>query len=177
MDHFLRASAPVHKPRKGTGIAVLVVYSFLFLLMSTTYLRLICTIIFNPGYVPRGPQWYDQREKRAEQSGNAKRGGKSGRLVANSTGGNDGPPGFTYDSGPLGPGVSASRPLSTDDASPELRNFYGKEVFTCEGNGKPIWCSYCSNFKPDRAHHCREIGRCVRKMDHFCPWSVQITPS
>lgn len=25
--------------------------------------------------------------------------------------------------------------------------------------------------RPSRAHHCREIGHCVRKMDPFCPYS------
>lgn len=177
MDHFLRAAAAEHKPRNGTGIAVLVVYSFLLLLMLTTYLRLICTVIINPGYVPRGPQWHDQREKRAKQSGNAKRREKSGGVVANSAAENGSLPGFAYDGGSLGSGFPASRPLSADDASPELRHCYGKEVFTCEGNGKPIWCSSCSTWKPDRAHHCREVGRCVRKMDHFCPWLVHTTRS
>lgn len=34
----------------------------------------------------------------------------------------------------------------------------------------PRYCSHCRNWKPDRAHHCRELGRCVWRMDHFCPW-------
>lgn len=53
---------------------------------------------------------------------------------------------------------------------PGLEDFYKREVFTCESDGRPIWCSTCLNWKLDRAHHCREVGRCVRKMDHFCPW-------
>lgn len=65
-------------------------------------------------------------------------------------------------------------PLSEDThgqhASSNLADFYTKDVFSCEGDGRPVWCSTCLNFKPDRTHHCREVGRCVRKMDHFCPW-------
>lgn len=32
------------------------------------------------------------------------------------------------------------------------------------------FCQHCQNFKPPRAHHCRECGHCVLKMDHHCPW-------
>jgi hypothetical protein len=32
-------------------------------------------------------------------------------------------------------------------------------------------CGKCNdNYKPGRAHHDSVTGRCVVKMDHFCPW-------
>jgi ribosomal protein L40E len=31
-------------------------------------------------------------------------------------------------------------------------------------------CQRCEMWRPPRAHHCRICGRCVRKMDHHCPW-------
>lgn len=35
------------------------------------------------------------------------------------------------------------------------------------------WCRKCELYKPDRAHHCSQAGRCVLRMDHFCPWVNQ----
>jgi len=32
------------------------------------------------------------------------------------------------------------------------------------------WCAHCSQFKPPRAHHCRDLNICVLRMDHYCPW-------
>ena len=49
-------------------------------------------------------------------------------------------------------------------------DFFNKDMYVCKGDGMPVWCSSCLIWKPDRAHHCREVDRCVRKMDHFCPW-------
>ncbi|GMI20697.1 hypothetical protein TrCOL_g7703 [Triparma columacea] len=31
-------------------------------------------------------------------------------------------------------------------------------------------CGKCSRFKPPRAHHSSVSGRCITKLDHFCPW-------
>ncbi|XP_006899915.1 PREDICTED: palmitoyltransferase ZDHHC3-like [Elephantulus edwardii] len=31
-------------------------------------------------------------------------------------------------------------------------------------------CPKCCSIKPDRAHHCSVGTRCIRKMDHHCPW-------
>ncbi|CAH1796039.1 unnamed protein product [Owenia fusiformis] len=31
-------------------------------------------------------------------------------------------------------------------------------------------CMKCETYRPPRAHHCRICRRCVRKMDHHCPW-------
>lgn len=31
-------------------------------------------------------------------------------------------------------------------------------------------CQKCCSIKPERAHHCSVCQRCVRKMDHHCPW-------
>ena len=49
--------------------------------------------------------------------------------------------------------------------------FDAYDAFVCDYEGSPLWCDKCSNWKPDRAHHCKELGRCVRKMDHYCPWA------
>lgn len=51
-----------------------------------------------------------------------------------------------------------------------LNTFTSKDAFVCENDGKPRWCQHCNCWKPDRSHHCSEVGRCLYRMDHFCPW-------
>ncbi|XP_063441567.1 palmitoyltransferase ZDHHC3-like [Mytilus galloprovincialis] len=31
-------------------------------------------------------------------------------------------------------------------------------------------CPKCVSIKPERAHHCSVCQRCIKKMDHHCPW-------
>lgn len=40
------------------------------------------------------------------------------------------------------------------------------------GHEKEEWtvCSRCETYRPPRAHHCRICKRCIRRMDHHCPW-------
>eukprot|EP00392_Amoebophrya_sp_AT5.2_P006711 g6723.t1 len=40
-------------------------------------------------------------------------------------------------------------------------------------DGRLRGCVHCGGFKPDRAQHCRVTGRCVLKLDHWCPFLLQ----
>jgi palmitoyltransferase len=72
------------------------------------------------------------------------------------------------------PGVIPTGPPDAEKETTTngLERFYEKEMFVSEhgGTANPRWCNKCRIWKPDRAHHCSEINRCVRRMDHFCPW-------
>lgn len=125
----------------GAAIVILVLYFVLFLLVLATYLRTFLIIQFDPGVVPYGPEPYESKRDRRRRM----RGEKS-------------------DASP--------RELRSerDPDSPGLEEFYRRDVFVCENDGLPRFCSECRAWKPDRAHHSSELNRCVYKMDHFCPW-------
>ena len=67
---------------------------------------------------------------------------------------------------PLGPYRTGEEP----DPAPGLDAFWHRDVFVCDARGLPLWCPHCNAWKPDRAHHSQDLGRCTTKMDHFCPW-------
>uniref|UniRef100_A0A5K3EU13 Palmitoyltransferase n=1 Tax=Mesocestoides corti TaxID=53468 RepID=A0A5K3EU13_MESCO len=44
-------------------------------------------------------------------------------------------------------------------------------IYLASGSNTPlVRCPKCFCIKPERAHHCSCCRRCVRKMDHHCPW-------
>lgn len=170
MDYLLRPSTTRHPTRRGPAIGILVVYSLLLSLFAFTYARLLYTVTVDTGYVPRSSQWCALEESKAKEKRQHKQryrkrcsrnpdgstledgGGENGSLWGH---------GYT--------GEASTTPATTGPA-PGLQDFYSRDAFVCQTDGRPIWCFTCLNWKPDRAHHCREVQRCVRKMDHFCPW-------
>jgi palmitoyltransferase len=118
---------------------------FLFMfLMIATYLRTIWVINMNPGVVPLGPMAVERRKAEARKPKKLRKDDLEGQP---------------YYVGP-----------DQNPDSPGLEDFYTKDAFICEDDGRPKWCSECCNWKPDRAHHSSEINRCVIRMDHYCPW-------
>lgn len=125
--------------------------------MAVSFLRLVHITLYDPPYLPFGAsagrkrKAYKEKGKiRSKENGIA-----TGEYVPGSRSGGD----------------STETDISQDDPdSPGLELFYTKDVFTCEMDGRPRYCSHCCNWKPDRTHHCSSSGRCILKMDHFCPW-------
>ena len=173
MDYLLRPSPPIHAPRPGPAIAILVIYSLLLYIFVLTYARLLYTVIVNPGYVSRSSQWcalHENKSKRQHKEDYKKRCSRSSDGSTGENAGGENAENGTLSSHGYAGGVSTA-PANTGPA-PSLQDFYARDAFICQADGRPKWCSTCLNWKSDRAHHCREVERCVRKMDHFCPWYV-----
>lgn len=156
-------------PRVGAGAAILAIYYVLLIPMVLTYLQLYYYVLWNPGYLPLGAQ----RLQDDEDAKNSKRSHpKRGRRRGSSRKAPD-PEKTQQPEEDVERGVLAND--GNDTPQPDLsglEKFYTKDVFVCQEDGRPPWCTTCCIFKPDRSHHCRELGRCVRKMDHFCPWYI-----
>ncbi|CAH0384496.1 unnamed protein product [Bemisia tabaci] len=68
--------------------------------------------------------------------------------------------------------VSHLRAMFTDPGAVPKGNAT-KELIQQMGfrDGQLIYkCPKCCSIKPERAHHCSVCQRCIRKMDHHCPW-------
>ncbi|KAJ5966323.1 Palmitoyltransferase pfa5 [Penicillium waksmanii] len=150
-------------PRVGAGAAILVIFYLLLILLIATYLRLLYNVIENPGFLPLGADRVPvekaedsekpQKQRRHRRSRKPRDAEKVDAPVDLERGIHNKAGGTSFDSDSFG-----------------LESFYTKDVFVCQEDGRPPYCSACCQFKADRSHHCRELDRCVRKMDHFCPW-------
>lgn len=63
------------------------------------------------------------------------------------------------------PGVVARPSINLDFS--EINKAKTKQI---EDENEWTICAKCEAYRPPRAHHCRTCGRCIRKMDHHCPW-------
>jgi palmitoyltransferase len=144
VDYLINPSPTLFiKPRVGPAIAILIVFYTLQIILLGCYGRLVHTVITNPGVVPRGPQYHvETKRKRASWSE------KSGHTEV----------------------LAPRKRRYHENGGLDTLEFWRRDVWTCNFDGRPRYCSTCFNFKVDRVHHCSEIGRCVYKMDHFCPW-------
>lgn len=177
VDYLLKPAPTVRQPRHGAAIAILTIYASVVVLLLVIYLRLLYTVAINPGYVPRGPQWHANNSKRRKRSGSRRTKPNSYDLEKQNGGLEEPVDRNEHSSTQPYTNVPSAYGPANDVATPGLHDFYSREVFVCENDGRPNWCSTCLNWKPDRTHHCREIGRCVRKMDHFCPWYIPLSTS
>ncbi|KAK4994129.1 Palmitoyltransferase pfa5 [Elasticomyces elasticus] len=133
--------------------------------MAICYIRLLATISMNPGYLPQG-------QRPAAALSNVPTNTEQ-RVV-------NGP--CTSTTVPEKPTRARATQLGSDDSSesashakvildrgaifrgevpppPGLEQFYSRDVFVCDQSGLPLWCATCCIWKPDRVHHCSDVGR------------------
>ncbi|ERF70096.1 hypothetical protein EPUS_00283 [Endocarpon pusillum Z07020] len=184
IDYLITPSPglPIQR-RPGSAAGILLFYYLLLIPLLICYTRLIQTIITNPGYVPRGAEWYQQRKEEAAGARRKHRRGYQSqrRSLPHDT---EKPPQqpqpWRVDTQDLESGGSNHSSLTThkkhaNHFSHSHNNstdipFWQRDIFVCNPDGRPPFCSSCLTHKPDRTHHCSEVDRCVLKMDHFCPW-------
>jgi palmitoyltransferase len=139
------------KGQNGTAIAFIVLYAVFLPLTVAPYLRVFYAAQYNAGVVPwTADREREEEEKRLERKKKPRTWGMKKREED-----------------------IEARPWNPPDQNPDspgLERFYSKNIFVCEADGRPKWCSECRSWKPDRASHSSELGHCVRKMDHLCPW-------
>lgn len=146
-NYLLKATNHPKRPR--TAIAILVVFFILLTPWLLCYLRILLTVPTNPGYVTQN---HASGSNRTRSRGGENLGNANGQAIQD--------------------GRITRRAILDGRVPPPpgIEYFYSKDIFVCDDAGLPIFCETCRNWKPDRTHHCSEVNRCVRRMDHFCPW-------
>ena len=102
--------------------------------MASSFLRLVYITFFDPPLVPLGPGAINKRNTNSRDRGEKNlRGGIGGSEY-----------GSRDSSGDTSRTVASPQ---DDPDSPGLETFYTKDVFVCELDGKPKWCSHCANVR------------------------------
>jgi len=148
------------RPQRRSAIAILVIYYILLTLLLISFGRLLDTVIRRPGLIPHGPQWYAEQSRQKES-----RDGQESRSTNRSEGEKSTATDLTDSKMP-----GEIQYLANESLPFKVEDFWLRDVFVCNSDGRPPFCSTCYNWKPDRSHHCSELNRCVLKFDHFCPW-------
>lgn len=174
MGYLINTPDSADVPRRiASGIALPIVLVALLIPMAATYLRLLSTAaVNNKSYIHCARDTYAAEGKREEDEHRTK-------MTRSCT------PTTVPERRSSAPGNFGShkhddrRRPSLDREGifqgrvpppPGLEDFYTKDAFVCDPSGLPKWCNTCHVWKPDRSHHCSDVGRCVAMMDHFCPW-------
>ncbi|KAK8205248.1 DHHC palmitoyltransferase-domain-containing protein [Phyllosticta capitalensis] len=151
--------------QKGAGCAVIVLHALLMFAAGVAYMRLIQVIYTDPGLLPLGIT----RAKRGDGGNDdmktvMKRWSEKRSVIHTSR------PEDPHSREELFKELAAHNQHQADLRMEALKTFRPKEMFIVAPDCLPRWCKTCETFKPDRTHHCSDLGRCVRRMDHFCPW-------
>lgn len=173
VDYLLNPPASLSRqPQRGSAIAVLVTYYIALVVLLISYGRLLDTVTRRPGLIPRGPQWYAERSRQgkiarsSETQGSSGSGRGSGSRSRSRSEDEKSTEADFHD-----PKMPKEIELLANESLPfRVEDFWLKDVFVCNPDGRPRYCSTCYNWKPDRSHHCSEMNRCILKFDHFCPW-------
>lgn len=162
IDYLIHPPAAItSRQRQGSAIAILVIYYILLVILLVAYGRLLDTVTRRPGLIPRGPQWYAENQMSATRR-KSSQWGRNGRNSEDEK---------STDSDGADPKTPKEIQVLANETLPfRVQDFWHKDVFVCNPDGRPPFCSICYNWKPDRSHHCSEYNRCVLKFDHFCPW-------
>ncbi|EKV12971.1 Palmitoyltransferase pfa5 [Penicillium digitatum PHI26] len=150
IDYLIHPLSSYNKtPRVGAGAAIIAIYYVLLFPMVVSYTHLYYQVLWNPGYLPLGEQKVADDEN-AKQS-KRRRGKKSTcKSDPEKTDQAD----TDVERGSVSTAVDTAVQLGIG-----LESFYTKDVFVCQADGRPPWCTTCSQYKTDRAHHCCELGR------------------
>ncbi|KAJ7574053.1 DHHC palmitoyltransferase-domain-containing protein [Mycena floridula] len=147
--------------RKGTGVALLVIFCILYLWIWWAYMKIVLTPPgFARDYVKKSPRPLLPRRPSQANS-----------IPVMLAGNIAGP---SYEEMPADQPLPAPQPQPQAPPEPKVPIAYSRGPPTT-----PVllpehrYCARDEIVKPYRSHHCRICGTCVLKFDHHCPWIGQ----